>query len=123
MKKDSEDYAQILLVNWIRRALGDDIWSKTHHSPGGGSRSAREGAKFKLMGVRPGFPDLVTYVARGGFAGLVVELKVKGRKARTDQLEWQDILEACGFCVHICDGFEGAKFVYRVYFNYTGDIE
>jgi len=122
MKKEAEEHKQIKLVNWIHRTYGDDIWEATHHSPNGGNRSAREGNKFKMMGVRSGFPDLVTYVNTEFFVGLAVELKIDKNKPTKNQLKWQKILNDCGFRVHVCTGLEEAMQAYIDYFGF-GDID
>ena len=53
----SEESDQILFVNWVHRTY-PDVWPFLHHSPNGKRRSASDGQKLKLMGVRAGFPDL-----------------------------------------------------------------
>lgn len=56
------------------------------HVPNGGKRGAREGSKFKKMGVRPGVPDLVILPTKGD--ACFIELKA-GKNTETDaQKEW-----------------------------------
>lgn len=117
MKTNDETHSQIILVNWIKRILGKDIWKATHHSPNGGVRGIVEASQFKLMGVRPGFPDLVTYIKNEKYNGLVVELKVKKRKPTQDQLWWLQTLRNCGFKVYYCNGVKDAQNVYLQYFK------
>lgn len=67
-----------------------------HHSPNGGARNPREGARFKRMGTRAGFPDLVFLLPRGGHPYLCIEFKTdKGRQSDT-QREYQRAVESVG---------------------------
>lgn len=67
-----------------------------HHSPNGGRRNASEAAKFKAMGVRAGFPDLVLLVPRGKCPFLAIELKY-GRNGQSQrQKAYQKAFEAIG---------------------------
>lgn len=68
-----------------------------HHSPNGGKRNAIEAAKFKAMGVRAGFPDLILYIARQGYHGLFVELKTAKGRQSDNQEYYQAILEEQGY--------------------------
>jgi hypothetical protein len=68
-----------------------------HHSPNGGKRNAIEAAKFKAMGVRAGFPDLILCIARHGYHGLFIELKTtKGRQSE-NQKYYEYLLEEQGY--------------------------
>lgn len=68
-----------------------------HHSPNGGRRDAREGARFKQMGVQAGFPDLILLVAEQGYHGLMLELKTKTGRQQDTQKEYQSLLESQGY--------------------------
>ena len=43
--------------------------------PNGGWRAKRTAAAMKAEGAKPGVPDYLLPVARGGFSGLAIELK------------------------------------------------
>lgn len=45
------------------------------HIANGGHRHAAVAAKMKAQGVKPGVPDILLPVARGGFHGLFLEMK------------------------------------------------
>ena len=78
--------------DYTHRALSPYL----HHSPNGGLRNAAEAAKFKAMGVRAGFPDLVLLVPRGKRPFLAIELKY-GRNGQSErQKAYQKALEAVG---------------------------
>lgn len=113
---ESEDSQQLALMCWaaLNLKLYPDLkW--LHHSPNGGFRDKREGAKFKAMGVKRGFPDLELLVKRGKFSGLLVELKVlklkntKDGGAFKEQIEWGNHLRANGFGYKLCHGWLEAR--------------
>lgn len=67
-----------------------------HHSPNGGRRDEREGARFKLMGVRPGFPDLILLFPRGKCPFLGIEMKSARGYQTEHQKEYQRYFESIG---------------------------
>lgn len=64
--------------------------------PNGGKRNAKEAARLKAEGVRPGVTDLILLVPRGGFPALCIELKTKRGKASDLQTEWQEAARKAG---------------------------
>lgn len=109
-KTGTEDGAQLALMCWC--SLNFERYPELkwlHHSPNGGSRHKAEASKFKAMGMKPGFPDLVLLIKRGAFSGLLIELKVKNRKASDKQLNWAEHLRANGFGYKLCYGWEDAR--------------
>ena len=56
-----------------------------------------EAARFKAMGVRAGFPDLILCIARQGYHGLFIELKTEKGKQSKYQRFWQISLEEQGY--------------------------
>jgi hypothetical protein len=77
--RNKEDQLQIAAVRWFKYSYPGIV---IHHSKNGGSlRSAKEGAKFKAMGVYPGFADLFIMKATDDYHGLLIELKTdKGKQ-------------------------------------------
>lgn len=73
-----------------------------HHSPNGGRRNAREGARFKAMGTRAGFPDLFLSVARHEFHGLYIEMKAPNGTLRQSQKEFQQAATQQGYLYVVC---------------------
>ena len=94
----SEEQDQISVVQWMGYKH-PDLAEALHHSPNGGVRDARTGAKMKKMGTRPGFPDLVLYENRGEFAGLVIEMKSAKGRLTPSQKRWAEILKRCRYQV------------------------
>jgi hypothetical protein len=60
-----------------------------HHSPNGGKRNPIEAAKFKQMGVRTGFPDLILLVPNKDHPFLAIELKVGKNSQQESQKEYE----------------------------------
>lgn len=91
-----EDSLQKRCVMWF--SLQYREYAKLlHHSPNGGKRNAIEAAKFKAMGVRAGFPDLILCIARQGYHGLFVELKTAKGRQSDNQKYYQAVLEEQGY--------------------------
>lgn len=71
------------------------------------------------MGVRRGFPDLVLYLPRHNFTGLVIEMKSsKGGRVSEEQTNWMAWLKECGFDCHVATGLEQSI---RVFDEYMAD--
>lgn len=119
----SEEQIQIKLVNWAGRVkFGDGYLGEyLHHSPNEGKKEVRidprtgktycpQGQKNKNMGTRKGYPDLVLEIARNGYHGLRIELKVKkGGTVSKEQKAWIARLNEQGFKAVICKGFDEAQ--------------
>ena len=116
MKGQSEEQSQIEFVNWLHRNYPDQ-WSKFHHSPNGGKRDPRTAGKMKLMGTKPGFPDLVLYEKRGDYTGLVIEMKKEGGRVSDYQKAWLAILEDQGCLVAVAYSLDEAKEIFEDYVN------
>jgi hypothetical protein len=67
-----------------------------------------QGGKLKAEGVRKGVPDLKLPVARGGYFGLYIEMKVGDNKPTREQWEWIEDLRTEGYKVVVCWGCEEA---------------
>lgn len=77
-----------------------------HHSPNGGRRDAREGARFKAMGTSAGFPDLFLCLARGPWHGLAIEMKSDEGRLTATQRGWGLRLDAEGYRYEVCRSFD-----------------
>lgn len=118
-RSGSEDGEQLAIMQWC--ALNMVRYPELrwlHHSPNGGARNKREGAKFKAMGVKRGFPDLVLLVPCGQYHGLTIELKkLKGGVVSSEQDEWKEFLNSQGFYATVCNGWIEAVKVIEIYLN------
>ena len=67
--------------------------------------------KLKATGLRLGFPDLLLLIPFWSkfAAGLAIEMKRIGEKARPEQLAYHELLRAQGYRVVVCAGFDAAK--------------
>lgn len=97
-----EDNLQMACVNWFRLQYPDVLM--IHVRNGGSLKSAREGAKFKKMGVVAGVADLM--ILRRGFAGkhgFFIELKAgKAGRQSEAQKAFQEKVESEGYKYVIC---------------------
>lgn len=76
--------------------------------PNGGKRDKATAAKLKCEGVRSGVPDICIPVARRGFHGYYIEMKV-GKNTRTmDQKAWAMALLLEGYKVDVWYGWQEA---------------
>lgn len=91
-----EDDLQKNCISWFTYQF-PDLAKLLHHSPNGGKRNAIEAAKFKAMGVRAGFPDLILCIARHGYHGLFIELKTAKGRQSDNQKYYQCVLEEQGY--------------------------
>lgn len=91
-----EDDLQMQCVRWFRLQY-PQLARLLHHSPNGGKRNAREGARFKQMGTQAGFPDLILLVASQGYHALLLELKTRTGRQQDSQKEYQQLAEAQGY--------------------------
>lgn len=92
------------------------------HVPNGGSRGKAEAGRFKAEGVRAGVPDLCLPVARAGKHGLYVEMKrSKNGRVSAEQKEWLEALDAQGYAVAVCLGWEAAVRVILAYLGGGGN--
>ena len=80
-----------------------------HHIPNGGKRNEKEAAHLKRQGVKAGVPDLCLPVARGGYHGLYIELKLQSNKPTEKQLAFINELNKQGYKAVVCYGWETAQ--------------
>jgi hypothetical protein len=78
--------------------------------PNAGKRGYALANYMRAEGMRRGVPDVFIPVARGGFYGLFIEFKRRGRRPDEAQQEWAQRLNKAGYLVELaysCD--EGIK--------------
>lgn len=101
-----EEQMQKAVIDAVNlRANQDERWKYVYHTPNGGNRDPRVGAKMQGQGVRRGVPDLCLPIARpadgtySAYHGLYLELKVNKRPLTTEQEQWIAFLREQGYCV------------------------
>jgi len=114
--KTSESEEQQTLIEWATvMARKYPEYSLLFHIPNGGARSKATAGKLKAEGVKTGVPDLFLPVARAGFHGLFIELKVKPNKTTENQDKWIAALKEQGYKVEVCYGWREASKVLDEY--------
>jgi hypothetical protein len=99
----SEELLQRAVIEHLRlRAPKDVVY---FHVPNGGKRSKVEGARFKLMGVVAGVPDLV--LGRSGRM-YAMELKARGGKPSDEQYAVMEWFRAAGIQTVWVDNLDAA---------------
>ncbi|GHV60878.1 hypothetical protein FACS1894195_0420 [Bacteroidia bacterium] len=83
----SEENLQIACVEWFSLSH-PRLAVLLHHSPNGGYRNVREAVKFKKMGTRAGFPDLILCLPNAKYHGACFELKSPKGVLSDKQKEW-----------------------------------
>jgi len=97
----AEEDSQCAFIAWRDYAARDVApraakLARIYHTPNGGARSARTGARLARMGVRRGIPDLLgPFAGHGAYAGYVgwaVELKApRGRVSREQRMVLEEL--------------------------------
>lgn len=80
MRHEESRHGQ-LLMQWaatVRLDSGHRLSDVLVHCPNGGQRNAREGARLRLEGVKPGQPDYHLPIAVAPWHSLYIELKKPG---------------------------------------------
>lgn len=112
----SEGQEQALLFKWASFNLGTMPELKwMYHVPNGGARDIITASRLKAEGVKSGVPDICLPVARQGYHGLYIELKVKRNKPSETQKEWLKALTEQGYKTEVCYGWESAAHTVKQY--------
>lgn len=115
----AEDDLQMQCVRWFRLQF-PKLARLLHHSPNGGRRDAREGARFKQMGTQAGFPDLILLVAANGYHALMLELKTRTGRQQDTQKEYQQLVEAQGYRYVVIRSFDQFRETIKDYLIVSG---
>lgn len=106
----SEDQEQAIFVEWLRRKGYKHfrVPSETF------TRSWKQKAKNKRLGVVRGVPDLFVF-AHGKSMAIEMKRKSRSAKATPEQREWLEFLAGYGFASAVCHGADEAmQFVNEV---------
>lgn len=108
MPLSREDQLTMSCVRYFRMKYPDEL---IFHVANQRKTTARRGAKLKKMGVVAGVSDLHIPISRGGYLGLVIELKyeknVNGTMRRANyptptQLQFLQRMHDYGYAVAVC---------------------
>lgn len=98
----------IALVHWFRLRY-PQFYLNFFHIPMGEYRSKAAGAKIKAMGGLKGSADLLLSVARSGYHGFYIELKVGSGRLSQEQINFLGAQEAMGYKIGTYWNWEEAK--------------
>ena len=116
----SEHDEQCALIQWAQMQSGAlPALSLLFAIPNGGARHIAVARKLKAEGVVAGTPDLMLPVARHGYHGLFIEMKVKPNKATPAQLAFIESVRAQGYRAAVCYGFDEARDLLNWYLEVT----
>lgn len=79
-----------------------------YHVPNGGKRDAVTARNLARQGVKPGVSDLVLPVARSGYHGLYIELKIEGGSLQDSQIRFLNSVSEEGYLALVCVGWNAA---------------
>jgi hypothetical protein len=100
-----ERKSQAAVVDWARWASGQHPELRFLFAvPNGDKRSAVTASLLVSQGVKPGVPDLILPIARGGHIGLAIEMKRKPNMPSQVQREWLNALQGFGWRALVCYG-------------------
>ena len=103
--KHEEDDLQRACVCWFDLQY-PQYRLRLHHSPNGGKRNAIEAVKFKQMGVRAGFPDLLLVIPNKYYPFMGIELKTKTGRQSDHQKAYQKEFDSIGAKYVVCRSLE-----------------
>lgn len=115
----AEDDLQMQCVRWFQLQF-PQFSRLLHHSPNGGKRNAREGARFKQMGTQAGFPDLILLVAANGYHALMLELKTRTGRQQDSQKDYQKRVEEQGYRYVVIRSFDQFRETIKDYLIVSG---
>lgn len=101
----------IAIFQWIN--VHHSIAHKFIHVPNEGKRSVAHGRILKLMGLRPGVPDIIGLLPRRGYHGLIIEHKSmqssgKYGKPSPEQLFYIEEAQKDGYFAKVTYGLDDA---------------
>lgn len=107
-----EDYEQQRVFAWIDQNVSQyPQLALAFHVPNGGHRNPTTGARMKLLGVKPGVPDILLPVFSFDrkYIGLAIEMKREhGGRVSKEQRAWLNNLAAQGWWTVVCHGSDSA---------------
>lgn len=93
--RHEEDNLQMACVRWFGLQF-PGVAKLLHHSPNGGFRTKVTAARFKAMGTRAGFPDLILLLPKAPYSYLAIELKTKAGRQSEHQKDYERLITEHG---------------------------
>lgn len=98
----SEHDEQQALFEWAAwNQSKDAALNMLYAVPNGGKRDMATAKRLKAEGVKAGVPDVFLPVARMGYHGFYIEMKVGKNKTSIEQDVWLTALKAEGYMVDV----------------------
>lgn len=121
-RQDLEHEEQVALFAWaetakVHRPLLERLFAVPNFSGRMGKRTARHGARLKAEGRKPGVPDVWLPVARGGYHGLVIEMKAGRNEPTHEQRHWLHYLDDAGWLTRVCYSAHEAQHEIELYLD------
>lgn len=118
------DLQVAIITECDQRAETEPEWGLLFAIPNGGKRHWAVAAKLKAEGARAGVPDLFWPIARHGFHGMFLELKISPNQPTAEQRAWITHLVRQGYWVKVIhDSFDGAMKSLEWYWRGEGQTE
>ena len=115
----TEKRLQIQVARWL-----DHIGAFWIHVPSEGTRNARVGAVERMMGARPGVPDILILQPSEDhlrpFTGLAIELKTGRGQLSAAQMAWMDQARAWAWVCATCRSLDEVKALVRATYPKMG---
>ena len=109
-----EDQLQRAVINYISMQYPDAIYT---HPMNEGKRTPFEQYKLKILGTKPGIPDLMIFTPNANKSGLAIELKAGYNKPTENQKKWLKWLEKANWVAVWHNNFDLCVETIDKYFN------
>lgn len=117
VRKQTEARLQSLCFTWCWNEHPETRGCLFHVENERTNANVIDGARRRSMGLVPGVSDLILLMARGGFHGLLIEMKTEVGYQSKQQKWWQSIVEAQGYKYVVCRSLEQFKQIIEEYLD------
>ncbi len=117
-KAGTEHAVQRAFFGWLNMMATLDVYPMARLAfavPNGGQRNIVVAARLKMEGVKSGVPDIIYPVPRSKYAGLFIEMKIRGGSVSEEQKAWHADLRAQRYAVSVCWGWKQATECFILY--------
>ena len=101
-----EAQIQAQVVRWIQYQYPQCLFTGGF---AGETMNIQRAVRRKQMGYRAGSPDLIIFVAKQGYHGLMIEMKSPGGKESPAQVDFHVRARQNGYRVSTCDSLADAQ--------------
>lgn len=124
-RNQPEHDLQVTIIQWCRlNPLGYKSLHKIYSNPNqgyGGDDAKRRGRKMKAEGARAGVLDLFLPVARGGYHGAYIELKIGDNDLSPEQTAFVKDMITEGYKCAMCKSLEQFQNFIKFYYSLNND--